>query len=283
VTDEHPLDELAVYALDALDDVERLVVEAHLTRCPACATVVDEHRATLAALTADEPPPPAVWQRIAAQTGAGDVPTPLAVMPSTPSTPAAPGPSQPPPPPPARLGGGSGLGDPAPPTHLGPRGARGSRGSRTAGRSAPPRRWVAISGVAAAAALVVGGVAGVAASRDDEPANLADLAAAALEQPGASVATLATDDGRDAARVVADGSTGYIVLDDLPTLPAGQAYQLWRLGGDAPVSLGVIGDGREHVATVGIPTGTDMLALSTEPADGSVAPTGAIVATGRFA
>jgi anti-sigma-K factor RskA len=273
VSDEqHPLDELAVYALDALDDDERLVVEAHLARCPACATIVDEHRATLAALTADEPPPPAVWQRIAAQTGAGDVPTPLAVMPSARSTPTAPGPSLPAPDRPP----------PAPPTHLRP---RRSRGSRRSGGSAPPGRWVAISGVAAAAALVVGGVVGVAiASRDDEPANLADLAAAAMEQPGASVATLAaSDDGRDAARVVADGSTGYIVLDDLPTLPSGQAYQLWRLGGDAPVSLGVIGDGRQHVATVGIPAGTDMLALSTEPADGSVAPTGDIVATGSFA
>jgi len=273
MSDEHPLDELAVYAaLDALDDDERLVVEAHLARCPACATIVDEHRATLAALTADEPPPPAVWQRIAAQTGAGDVPTPLAVMPSAPATPAAPEPSIPAPAQPP----------PAPPTHLRP---RRSRGSRRSGGSAPPRRWAAISGVAAAAALVVGGVVGVAiASREDEPANLAELAAAAMEQPGASVATLAaSDDGRDAARVVADGSTGYIVLDDLPTLPSGQAYQLWRLGGDAPISLGVIGDGRQHVATVGIPAGTDMLALSTEPADGSVAPTGDIVATGSFA
>ena len=269
MTDDHPLDELAVYALDALDDDERLVVEAHLARCPACTTIVDEHRATLAALTRDEPPPPAVWQRIAAQTGAGDVPTPLAVMPSTPTSPAAPAP------PGGRLDAAPGpaVGAPAP-IHLRPR------------RAAPSRRWAAISGVAAAAALVVGGIAGVAiASRDDEPADLAELAAAALEQPGASVTTLvAADDGRDAARVVTDGSTGYIVLDDLPTLPAGQAYQLWRIeGAAAPVSLGVIGDGREEVATVGVPAGTSTLALSTEPADGSVAPTGDIVATGTLA
>jgi anti-sigma-K factor RskA len=267
VTDEHPLDELAVYALDALDDDERLMVEAHLARCPACTTIVDEHRSTLAALTADEPPPPAVWQRIAAQTGAADVPTPLAVMPSSPAAPA------PPVPPGDRRTTGPTVGAPAPPTHLRPR------------RSEPSRRWVAISGVAAAIALVVGGVVGVAiAGRDDEPANLAELAAAAMEQPGASVVTLAaTDDGRDAARVVTDGSTGYIVLDDLPTLPAGQAYQLWRVDSPSPVSLGVIGDGREQVATVGVPAGTAELALSTEPSDGSVAPTGDIVASGRFA
>lgn len=262
MTDDHPLDELAVYALDALDDDERQMVEAHLLRCPACTAIVDEHRSTLAALTDDEPPPPAVWQRIAAQTGAADVPTPLAVMPSAPAAP----------PPPAlpgsQRGTGPAVGAPAPPTHLRPR------------RTEPSRRWVAISGVAAAVALVVGGVVGAAiAGRDDEPANLAQLAAAAMEQPGASVATLATGDGRDAARVVTDGSTGYIVLDDLPTLPAGQAYQLWTLDGPDPVSLGVIGDGGQQVATVGIPAGTSRFALSTEPSAGSVAPTGDIVAS----
>jgi anti-sigma-K factor RskA len=263
MTDDHPLDELAVYALDALDDDERQMVEAHLARCPACTTIVEEHRSTLAALTDDEPPPPAVWQRIAAQTGAADVPTPLAVRPS------APAPPPPPVPPGTRRDTGPAVGAPAPPTHLRPR------------RADPSRRWVAISGIAAAVALVVGGVVGAAiAGRDEETANLAELAAAAMEQPGASVATLAaTDDGRDAARVVTDGSTGYIVLDDLPTLPAGQAYQLWTLDGTDPVSLGVIGDGRQQVATVGIPAGTTRFALSTEPSAGSVVPSGDIVAS----
>jgi len=266
MTDEHPLDELAVYALDALDDDERQMVEAHLARCPSCRAVVDEHRSTLAALTADEPPPPVVWQRIAAQTGAAEVPTPLAVMPSAPAAPAPPVP--PVTRPDTRPGGGA-----TAPTHLRPR------------RPEPSRRWVAISGVAAAVALVVGGLVGVAvANRDEEPTSLADLAAAAMEQPGASVITLAaSDDNRDAARVVTDGSTGYIVLDDLPTLPAGQAYQLWRLDEPTPVSLGVIGDGRARVATVGVPAGTTRLALSTEPAAGSVSPTGDIVATGTLA
>jgi anti-sigma-K factor RskA len=263
MTDDHPLDELAVYALDALDDDERQMVEAHLARCPACTTIVEEHRSTLAALTDDEPPPPAVWQRIAAQTGAADVPTPLAVRPSAPAAP------PPPVPPGTRRDTGPAVGAPAPPTHLRPR------------RADPSRRWVAISGIAAAVALVVGGVVGAAiAGRDEETANLAELAAAAMEQPGASVATLAaTDDGRDAARVVTDGSTGYIVLDDLPTLPAGQAYQLWTLDGTDPVSLGVIGDGHQQVATVGIPAGTTRFALSTEPSAGSVVPSGDIVAS----
>ena len=56
MTDEHPLDELAVYARDALDDDERQMVEAHLARCPSCRAVVDEHWSTLAALGAPDVP-----------------------------------------------------------------------------------------------------------------------------------------------------------------------------------------------------------------------------------
>ena len=250
----HPQDELALYALDALEGDERDAVEAHLASCPSCLALVDEHRATLGALTADEAPPPAVWQRIAADIGAGDVPTPLPAMPSAPV--AAPAPAAAAAPPPG-------------PVHLRP-------------RSRDRSRWVLI-GAAAAAALVVGGVAGVAiGGAGDEPADLAELAAAALDDPDATVATLATGDGRDAARVVVDGTTGYVLVDNLPPLPEGEEYQLWKLGGDVPVSLGVIGDGSTGVAAVGVPAGTAQLALSTEPEGGSPAPTGAIVATGAF-
>ena len=253
----HPEDELALYALDALEGDERDAVEAHLASCPSCLALVDEHRATLAALTADEAPPPAVWQRIAADIGAADVPTPLPVMPSAPVAT----------PPPAAAA------PPAGPIHLRP-------------RSRPDRSRWALIGAAAAAALVVGGVAGIAiGGAEDEPSDLAELAAAALDDPDATVATLATGDGQDAARVVVDGTTGYVLVDDLPQLPEGEEYQLWKLGGegDIPVSLGVIGDGSTGVAAVGVPAGTAQLALSTEPEGGSPTPTGAIVATGGFA
>jgi anti-sigma-K factor RskA len=252
VTPVHPTDELALYALDALEGAEREAVEAHLASCSACATEVEAHQATLAALATDEAPPPAVWQRIAAGIGATGIPTPLPVMPSAPVAP---------PPPTAPVTSG--------PTHLRPRSRDG-------------RRW-ALVGAVAAAALVVGGAVGVVlGSNRDEPDDLAELAAAALDDPDAGVATLATGDGRPAARVVVDEGTGYVLVDDLPVLGPGETYQLWKLGGDVPVSLGVIGDGRAGVAVVGVPAGTTDMALSTEPAGGSPAPTGDIVATGTF-
>lgn len=255
MTPVHPEDDLALYALDALDGEERAAVEAHLASCPSCMALVEEHRTTLAALTADEAPPPAVWQRISADIGASGVPTPLPVVPSAPTATAP-------------AGDGDELA-PAP-IHLRPRSRRTSR-------------W-ALVGAVAAGALVVGGVVGLAlGSADDEPDDLAELAAAALADPDASVATLSTDDGQPAARVVVEGTTGYVLVDDLPPLPEGEEYQLWKLGGEVPVSLGVIGDGTSGVAAVGVPSGTSEMALSTEPAGGSPAPTGDIVATGGFA
>jgi anti-sigma factor RsiW len=249
---EHPLDELAVYALDALDDDdERRAVEAHLAECPTCTAEVAAHRATLAGLTVDELPPPAIWQRVARDIGVEDLPAPLPVTPSVPSRP---------------------TGDaeaPMRPSHLRRRRPRDSRSIA-----------LAAAGLAAAVAVVVGGVAVM--RSDGEPADLAALANEALEAPGAQVATLSTEGGERAARVVVDGPTGYVLVDELPTLPSGQEYQLWKVAGGVPVSLGVIGDGSTPVAAVGVPANTADLAISTEPAGGSVAPTGTIVATGAL-
>lgn len=253
---EHPLDDLALYALDALDDDERFAVEAHLAGCPACVAEIDAHRAALAQLTDDEPPPPAIWQRITYEIGAGDTPFPL---------------TTPPPPPPAPIGFGDVVAEPA--------AARPSHMRR--GRPAWQRPAAVAAALAAAVALVVGVVA--VARPDDEPTDLAGLADAALDEADAQVATLADDGGRPRARVVVDGSTGYVFVDDLPTLPAGEEYQLWKVAGEIPVSLGVLGDGSEPVAAVGMPANTTTLAISTEPAGGSPSPTGDVVASGAFA
>jgi anti-sigma-K factor RskA len=258
----HPVDELAVYALDALEYDERAAVEAHLAGCASCRAEVDAYRATLARLVVDEPPPPAVWQRIAYEGGATSIPTPLPTMTSGTAPPGAP----PAPPGTGRPGPGPAAG--APPSHM--------------RRGGPPaRRWgLTVAGIAAAAALVVGGIA---ITRDDEgPTDLAALAEQAAEAHGAQIATLSTEAGAPAARVVADGSTGFVLVDDLPVLPEGQEYQLWKLAGDVPVSLGMIGDGTTEATAFGLPADTTTFALSTEPAAGSPAPTGAIVATGQF-
>ncbi|HET6954051.1 MAG TPA: anti-sigma factor [Acidimicrobiales bacterium] len=264
---EHPLDDLAAYVLDALDDDESAAIEDHLAGCGSCAAEVDAHRAALARLTVDEPPPPAVWQRIARGIGATGVPTPLPSMPS--------GGGAPPPPPAGRPAG-----DPAGARAPVPLAAPHPPHMRRAGH--PLRRWgAAAAGVAAAAALVA---AGVALTGDEQPADLADLAEAAAHADDARIATLAGSTGVPAARVVADGPTGYVLVDDLPRLPAGREYQLWKLAGDdVAVSLGVIGDGTTPAAAFGLPADTTPFAISTEPAGGSPVPTGQIVATGTFA
>jgi hypothetical protein len=86
----HPLDDLAAYALAALDDAERQAVDAHLAGCPSCQAELAGHLETLAALTPDEAPPAAVWQRVAAGIGAPGLPDPHLGGPP-PSTPSAPG------------------------------------------------------------------------------------------------------------------------------------------------------------------------------------------------
>ena len=67
---DHPLDDLAAYALDAIDDArEREVIEAHLASCEPCRHRLAVDEATLSCLVADEPPPAEVWAAIDARTG----------------------------------------------------------------------------------------------------------------------------------------------------------------------------------------------------------------------
>ena len=64
---------LGVYALDAVDEDERRLVEQHLAACSQCLAEVEEHR-QVAALLAGEAvqPPPRVWDRIIGEITAAD-------------------------------------------------------------------------------------------------------------------------------------------------------------------------------------------------------------------
>jgi anti-sigma-K factor RskA len=110
---------------------------------------------------------------------------------------------------------------------------------------------------------------------------VASLAEAALDDPTA-LAVLASEQDQPQARLVSDEVGSFVVLDQLPTLPEGRAYQLWSLDGAAPVSLGVLGDGSQRSVPVALPTGTTQVAISDAPAAGEVEPTGPIVATGAL-
>lgn len=57
-------DLLPLYALDALEDDERLSVESHLSECEACRFELDRQEAAAAGLAPEDEPATGVWQRI---------------------------------------------------------------------------------------------------------------------------------------------------------------------------------------------------------------------------
>jgi anti-sigma-K factor RskA len=108
----------------------------------------------------------------------------------------------------------------------------------------------------------------------------------------------------DADRVIAIGSTGVqpdvrgaffqrgetamLAVRGLAPLPAGQTYQLWLIPAEGtPASAGLLGREGETVRrAVAIPEDAGSfvaVGISIEPAEGSEAPTGPIVALGREA
>jgi anti-sigma-K factor RskA len=265
---QHPFDEIAVYALDGLEPDEQAVIEAHLEQCLVCQAELDGHLATLARLTPDEPASPTLWARIAESITADageDLGRPLLE--------AVPYP------------GGRRAAEPR--RRPARRGAPGA--ARTGPRHLARRRrpWERIAGLAAAAVVLVAAAIGVGYLLGDRGENQPDLADQAQDaiDAGDPVATLATPDGGAVARVVVpDTGTGYFLADDLPTLEQGRTYQLWQIDSGQPISLGTVGDGTTPVTAVAVPSGTTTMAVSAEAAGGAVSPTpDQIVAQGEAA
>lgn len=257
----HPVDDLAAYAVNALDPGQHATIEQHLARCPRCRAQLDDYLDTLAALTPDEGPPPQLWARISAEVTAtrhtGRRTTPAQAAPTAATH---------------------------PPAHAAP--ARPGR-HRQCRRRDPARTRATAVLAAAAVALAVAAMAGIGQLRTDDngrPATAAELAQAALEDADSTVVALnSLDDGTPVARLVIDATgDAYVVFDDLAPLPSDQAYQLWRTEGTTPVSLGVLGTATTGAAQVTLPAGDARLAISQEPAGGSPTPTGPLVAAGTL-
>ena len=212
------LDELlAAYALDAVDDDERAQVDAWIARTPRARRDVDELRETASMLTstfgADDDVPTDLWSRIEAQLS--EAPPPLRLAPVR------------------EISGG-------------------------AARRSNRRTWIV--GIAAALVLVIAVAIGIfeIQRNSDQDARLsaveagmhgtamAKAASDAAMEPGTRVAQLTSSGGAPMAKVITttDGR-GYVVVDKLPKLPAGQTYQLWALMPDGMqptmVSVGVLG------------------------------------------
>lgn len=274
----HPVDDLAAHAVGALTADEAGSVEAHIARCGVCRAAFADHLATLAALTGDSPPPDGLWHRIEARldstAGSTLAPPPVPLLPPA----AAPARRADAPAPPVGWDGSARRpGAAAPPVDGGAPARWSRRRGRRGGRAWPAAR------LAAAAVLVVAVGATLArlAAPDGTP-TVAEGAESALEDPDATVTRL--DDpasGAPAARfVVTPEGDAYVMLDDLAPLPAERTYQLWRTETTTPISLGVLGPGRARAAEVHVPPGRARLVISQEPAGGSPAPTGPLVAAG---
>jgi hypothetical protein len=225
----HDIQELlGAFALDAVDDEERDVIEAHLAGCPRCRAEVEGHRETAALLAhSGDRAPEGVWDRIAEALDEAPPALDLARI--------APRPAEVP--------------DPVEPTDELSR----RRAARTASRTVSLRLAAATMAVAAALTLFLGVALG---RRDDrgglsridalatamQTAAVKNAAFAALNDPQAEKVRLASTDGKATAQVVRlpDG-TGYLVPNTLGALPAGRVYQLWAVRSDAKISLGVLG------------------------------------------
>ena len=70
--------------------------------------------------------------------------------------------------------------------------------------------------------------------------------------------------------------------DGLPPLTSDQTYQLWAVGGRAPVSLALLGSD-PSITAVQVGGRPDALAVTIEPSTGSTAPTSDPVVVGDVA
>ena len=244
---------LGAYALDAVEGEELAELERHLDECPRCRAELDSLREVAGALgTGVETVPEGLWSSIAGR-------LPERAHDETP-------------PPMPRL----------------------VRSGRTPADAASRRRHsrvaVATLGAVAVALVAVAAVLGVGLINANNRADNLQQAAsgrsstvsAALQTPGHRVVSLR--DGKHMLAVqfvvVPDGR-GYLLTSHLPALHGGKTYQLWGIVGAQPISLGLLGpDPSEVTFTMAGERRPSRLALTAEPAGGTAAPTGPILAVG---
>ena len=195
---------LGVFALDAVDDDERDVIEAHLADCPRCRAEVEGFRETAALLAhRGERAPEGVWDRIA-----------------------------------------EALDEAPPALDLARIAPRRSISLRVAAATMAVAAAITLFLGVALGRTGDDGLGRFEKVVDAmQKAQLTNAAQAALATPNAEQVELSSPDGKPMAKLVRlpDG-TGYLVPTSLGAPPAGRVYQLWAVRSDAKISLGVLGD-----------------------------------------
>ena len=265
MTHEEAQELLGAYALDAVDGEERLALEHHLSECVRCASELDGLREVAAALgNQGEPASQELWDRISARlyddVDEARVPPIRALDLSRAAAPA-----------------------PAPTPVTAPVVALRTAMSRRA------RLGVAVMAVAAALLVSVLSVSLVNANNHvSQLTNALNLASrnvvdAALVTPGHVNITLNDAHSVNVAKFVLVNGQGYLVSSQMSPLPVGKTYQLWGIIDHKAISIGLMGNSPHEVSFsvegARLPTA---LAVTIEPAGGSVAPTSPIVASGTI-
>jgi anti-sigma-K factor RskA len=258
---------LGAFALDAVDQDEYEQIEAHLAECPRCRAEVDAHREVAAALgNSVEPLPEGLWSSIASRL--------------------PPRQDEETPPMPLLVRDSDTQGIPAWTFHA-PRAPRSSHTPRSA------RGRLAALGSIAVAAAAVAVVLGVNVAHDDHQISQLHAAVgtsahaavlAALDTPGRKVVHMESPNQHQLAEfvVVPDGR-GYLVKSKLPALPSGETYQLWGVSDRHAISLGILGQSPYQATfTSAGSRAPSTLAITVEPAGGSVTPTGSMLVTGTI-
>jgi hypothetical protein len=202
-------DLLGAFALDAVDDTERVAIERHLPTCAECRVEVDQHLTVAAMMAdADNTVPEGLWDRVLT------------------------GISEP---------------EPAPVVPLDSR--RKVLPFLSAAAVTVLVALVSVQTVRLEAArddLQVNGArlaAIEAAFAEGDYRALAELAAAA---PGAVTLALSGDAGAGTVTILPDG-TGYLTAADLSPLDESETYQLWAVQDGKVISAGIFGS-NPHVA-----------------------------------
>jgi anti-sigma factor RsiW len=277
MTHEEVSELLAVFALDAVASHEHDEIEEHLSGCPRCRAELDAHREVAAALgNSVETLPEGLWSSISSRLPARYDEDP---------------------PPMPRLAGVSGegtieAGRPAPSALSGPSAPFAPPGPSRLSR--PRRLGTVVVGSIAAVAAVIAAVLAVSLVHDNHRitnlqqavgSSAHSAAVAALRTPGHKVVNLESPGPGHrllAEFVVVPDGRGYLVKSNLPVLAARDTYQLWGQFGGRSISLGLLGRSPNQATfTSAGSRSPSVLAITVEPAGGSVTPTLPTVATGE--
>jgi anti-sigma-K factor RskA len=260
---------LGAFALDAVEHDEYDEIETHLAECPRCRAEVDAHREVAAALgNSVEPLPEGLWDSIALRLPPRQDeeahPMPMLVR-----------------------AGDDDTEDVEVATETSA--FRRPRDGRTGRTSRSRLAAVGAVAVAAAAAAIVLGVNLV---HDDNQISQLQQAVgtsahtaveAALHTPGSKLVNVESPSHQQLAQfVVVPNGQGYLVKSKLPALSPSQTYQLWGVIGRKPISLGLLGRSPNQGVsyTSASSRSPSSLAVTIEPAGGSVIPTAPMLGTG---